>query len=239
MSAFSLTRPVLNRGRSLAWPAQRRWTWGFFASMSNERLELSDAGGNPSLVTTVRDYVSMMLDGPTTAQLYASGWRFFEQRPDMLDDFQEPIAARRDVLQRIPEELFKPLLWLMIGGDNSGTALHYDVLGTHAWLTVIEGKKRLALHPPASWDLQYESKRKRARQVLDMRRNCGPWRYLEIGKGDLLFIPAGWWHEVVNDGPTIGLTRNFASPDIVAAVAARVREAGYVWLLPWLKTEVV
>ena len=207
--------------------------------MRDKPLELSDAAGNPALVATVSDYVETILarqDLPI-AHLYASGWRFFEQCPDMLGDFIEPISGSQDALQRIPTELFKPLLWLMIGGDNSGTALHYDVLGTHAWLAVIEGRKRLALHPPALCDGQYESQRERARWVLDMRRDCEAWRYVEIERGDVLFIPAGWWHEVINGGPTIALTRNFASPDIVETVAARVREHGHAALLPWLKTE--
>lgn len=240
MRAFSLNGPLLRPGGSRLWPAQRRWNWQFFASMPGARLELSDAAGNPSLVTTVTDYVQAILQRPNVplAQQYLSGWRFFEERPDMLNDFAEPITASQDALQRIPAEIFKPLLWLMIGGDNSGTALHYDVLNTHAWLTVIEGRKRLALHPPVLGDCPYERKRERALQVLATRRNCGDWRYFEIEKGDLLFIPAGWWHEVVNDAPTIGLTRNFASPDIIEAVAACVREQGHTALLPWLTREV-
>ena len=228
--------PVLSRGHTRSWPAQRRWTWEFFASMSDARLELSDSAGASSSGATVRHYVQAILQRANLpiAQRYASGWRFFEQRPDMLNDFTEPITRSQDALQRIPEKLFKPLLWLMIGGDNSGTALHYDVLNTHAWLTVIEGKKRLALYPPVLFDSQYAEKRKRAQQVLAKRRNFDEWRYVEIEKGDLLLIPAGWWHEVVNEGPTIGLTRNFASPDVVAAVAASAREQGHSSLLPWL-----
>lgn len=239
MRAFSLMEPVLSRGRSRCWRAQRRWNWEFFASMSHERLELTDSVDDQPLVATVRDYVQAILHRAKLpiAQRYASGWRFFEQRPDMLNDFYEPITRSEDALQHIPEKLFKPLLWLMIGGDNSGTALHYDVLNTHAWLTVIEGRKRLALHPPALCDWQYERKRECALQVLAGRRDCGDWRYLEIEKGDLLFIPAGWWHEVVNEGPTIGLTRNFASADVIDVVMARVREQGHSALLPWLTKE--
>ncbi|QCP48993.1 hypothetical protein FAZ95_07235 [Trinickia violacea] len=239
MNSLSLTEPVLLGGASLSWSAQRRWSWDFFAAMRNEHLELSDAAGNPSLEVRVSHYVQALQKGGNwrMSRLYAAGWRFFEQRPDMLRDFPEPITISQDRLQGIPERIFKPLLWVFIGAEGSGTALHHDVLNTHAWLTVIEGKKRLALHPPTPCDDDYDAQRKSARHVLATRRNRGAWRYLEVAKGDLLFIPATWWHEVVNEGPTIGLTRNFASPDIVGSVAARAREQGHLALLPWLERE--
>ncbi|MGN6233358.1 MAG: hypothetical protein ACTHNZ_19605 [Trinickia sp.] len=75
MRAFSLNGPLLRPGGSRLWPAQRRWNWQFFASMPGARLELSDAAGNPSLVTTVTDYVQAILQRPNVplAQQYLSG----------------------------------------------------------------------------------------------------------------------------------------------------------------------
>jgi hypothetical protein len=204
--------------------------------MQQENLELSDAAGNSLYRTTVGRYVHSLRRTGTSpmARLYAAGWRFFEQRADMLDDFDEPIPDTQDLLQRIPERLFKPLLWLFMGPDGSGTALHYDVLGTHAWLAVIEGKKRLALHPPTPSDDDDCALRETAQRILLARNDCEGWRYLEISKGDLLFIPANWWHQVVNEGPTIGLTRNFVSHDILGAVTAHARGQGHLALLSWL-----
>ena len=40
-------------------------------------------------------------------------------------------------------------------------------------------------------------------------------RFVEAttGPGDLVFIPRGWWHSVVNlDSYTVALTHNFCSP---------------------------
>jgi hypothetical protein len=62
---------------------------------------------------------------------------------------------------------------------------------------------------------------------LHKRQNFGPWRYFEVSSTDLLCIPSDWWHEVVNDGPTIGLTRNFASPDISEHVVRAATDRMY------------
>ncbi|AKH65232.1 MULTISPECIES: cupin-like domain-containing protein [Photorhabdus] len=231
-----LTSPILLKGVTLDWAAHWRWTWKFFSGMQEQKLALSNASGEFEVEVPVCEYIQALKSGEgKLASLYASGWRFFEQNSDMLKDFSEPVQVVDDLLQSIPEKLFKPLLWIFIGADCSGTALHYDALETHAWLAVIEGKKRLALHPPACWDHEYEQQRAQALQVLEKRCDKGVWYYLEVNKGDLLFIPATWWHEVANEGPTISLTRNFASPEIAHQVANCARTLEFHQLLPWLE----
>jgi len=112
--------------------------------------------------------------------------------------------------------------------------LHHDVLDTHAWLAVIAGRKRFALHPPARWDNDFEAKQREAAEILAERRSREQWRYLELERGAIILIPGRWWHVVVNDGATIGLTRNVATPDILADVAAAVRAQQLTHLVPWL-----
>lgn len=228
--------PALLKGATRDWRANRRWTWDFVNGLANETLALTDAQGKSAGEVRLTEYLHALQsnEGPLTS-LYASGWRFFERHPDMLGDFGEPTDAAPDVLQRIPLRLFKPLLWIFIGPSGSGTTLHYDVLDTHAWLAVIRGRKRIALHPPAMLDADYDRHRADALTVLAERRGQGRWRYLELNPGDLLLIPCGWWHEVVNEGLTLGLTRNFATPDIHERVAQAARAQGLASLRPWLE----
>lgn len=157
----------------------------------------------------------------------------------MLRDFDEPAAAHGDLLQRLPVRAFNPLLWLFLGGAGTGTAFHRDVLDTHAWLAVLAGRKRFVLHPPADFasDADFDEHARTAAAVLDERQSRGAWRYLELHPGDVILIPSRWWHAVVNEGPTLGLTRNFATPDILPRVVAAMRAQSLTRLLPWLTGE--
>lgn len=227
--------PALLKGATADWRAHRRWTPDFLAGLPDGVLSLTDAAGEPAGEAGLALYLAALRDGEQPlASLYASGWRFFERHPDMLADFSEPAQAGPDMLQTIPSRLFKPLLWIFIGAQGSGTQLHHDVLDTHAWLAVIGGRKRIALHPPALFQ-DYAARRGEALAILEARRDHGNWRYVELEPGDLLLIPSSWWHEVVNEGLTVGLTRNFATPDIHERVARAARQQGLTPLRAWLE----
>ena len=230
------SEPALLIGTTDHWQAHRRWTWDFISCLADDVVALTNVHGEPAGEVRLTDYMRALRDGEKPlASLYASGWRFFECHPDMLSDFSEPPEARPDILQRVPQHLFKQLVWIFIGPEGSGTSLHYDVLDTHAWLVVIHGRKRIALHPPRLLTGDYDRHRADAIAVLRERRNRGLWRYVDLDPGGLLLIPAGWWHEVANEGLTLGLTRNFATPDIHKQVAQAAHIQGLASLQPWLE----
>lgn len=233
--------PVVLSGAASTWTAMYLWTWPFFEQMTSTQIELTTSEGNPGGTVSVADYVRSIVSSDAATPyryLYASGWRFFETHPDMLHDFSEPNFAHDDALKRIPHRVFNPLLWLFLGGDGTGTMLHYDVLFTHAWLAVIAGRKRIALHPPANFDDCFEEKLHESSTVLNDRHPHRDWLYLEVDAGDIIFIPSRWWHVVVNKGATIGLTRNIATPDIIDGVKEAARTLKLTKLLPWLSSHV-
>lgn len=228
------TEPIVLRGAATAWPAYQRWTWEFFAQLPALELDLVGPDGAACGRSALADYVAAILAGQQ-GERYAAGWRFGEVLPALLDDFTEPAEATPDALARIPVRVLSPLLWLFLGGDGTGTALHHDSLATHAWLAVLAGRKRIALHPPAAWDpAAFAAGRRAAHDVLREERGQGAWRFLAVERGDLALIPSQWWHAVVNDGPTLALTRNVATPEIVARVAAAARADGLTRLVPYL-----
>ncbi|CAE7849378.1 unnamed protein product, partial [Symbiodinium necroappetens] len=129
--------------------------------------------------------------------------------------------------------------WLLIGGAGSGSRFHIDAYGCGAWSVCLEGRKRWALYPPGSLPPG----------VIDM----GPGRFaspspvfwfsevlpsllpaqrppidLVTQAGDLLYIPPGWWHCVLNlTTPCVAFTRNVAyGLRAASAVAAALSAAG-------------
>jgi len=108
-----------------------------------------------------------------------------------------------------------------VGGAQSGTRLHVDPFETSAWNLVTEGRKRWVLFPPSAWPpaLDWSSDGSFVApgaamwfQMLNegAKAACRREGCLEIeqGPGDLLFVPHGWWHCVVNLELTVAFTQN-------------------------------
>ena len=111
--------------------------------------------------------------------------------------------------------------WLIIGPERSGSTFHKDPNATSAWNAVIRGSKYwimfpgLALPPGvfvsgdqsevtsplsiAEWLLTYHE---------EARRTSGCMEGI-CCEGELVHVPSGWWHLVVNLEPAIAITQNF------------------------------
>jgi hypothetical protein len=111
--------------------------------------------------------------------------------------------------------------WLIVGPARSGSTFHKDPNGTSAWNAVVQGKKYWIMFPPAAqvpgvyvsqdssevtsplsiaeWLLTFHEE---ARQLPECVEGV-------CHGGEILHVPSGWWHLVVNLEPGIALTQNF------------------------------
>ncbi len=119
--------------------------------------------------------------------------------------------------------------WLVIGPPRSGSSFHVDPSRTSAWNALLRGRKRWVLYPPGctppgvrvgvardggekynsptplKWLLKHYPA---ARACLTCAQ--AP---LEVTQeaGELIYVPSGWWHMVLNLEETIAVTQNFAN----------------------------
>lgn len=111
--------------------------------------------------------------------------------------------------------------WLIVGPERSGSTFHKDPNGTSAWNAVIQGAKYWIMFPPsaqvpgvyvsqdssevtsplsiAEWLLTFHDE---ARQLPECVEGI-------CHAGEILHVPSGWWHLVVNLENGIALTQNF------------------------------
>lgn len=117
-----------------------------------------------------------------------------------------------------------PYRWVLIGPERSGTGMHVDPLWTNAWVAVLQGKKRWMLFPPetplhkigiekgkpqmnsATWYSKFYDKVTSAKWPIEWR----PYEVLQ-NPGEIVFVPNGWPHLVVNLELTVAVTHNYAS----------------------------
>lgn len=174
---------------------------------------------------------------------------FIDERLCLLEDYTVPppfagFDLFQDVLDNDCEECSSPppYRWILMGPSRSGTGLHIDPLGTHAWVTIVEGCKRWVLFPPDTdpksiamqspqipsviWFSQYYPKimpeHPNAIEVLQM-------------PGETVYVPAGWPHLVLNLIDTVAITQNYATEyPALHRLVDSVEEAEPELLKDWL-----
>lgn len=137
-----------------------------------------------------------------------------------------------DLLQHLGAEQRPDHTWIIVGPKRSGSVFHIDPNATHAWNACITGRKRWIFYPPGvpppgifpsedgdevalplsvgEWIIQFweehiEQYHIRPKQNRPMECTTHP--------GDVVFVPHGWWHCVINlDDSNIAITHNYISP---------------------------
>jgi histone arginine demethylase JMJD6 len=217
-------RPVIIRGAMDDWKAMRRWRVdGVSRRYRDAKFHLRDNKNGPADYVTLPNLVRYSRENRHDDPMYLFDSHFAKAKATkgMLKDFRVPRYFREDLVAIIPEKHRESYRWILCGGQRSGSAIHTDPLGTSAWNALISGHKRWFLlpphytadqvgvkgfgsrHPPANWwkDL-YPEKRKLKGAVECIQ-----------GPGEIIYVPGGWWHIVINLDVTFCVTQNFVSPN--------------------------
>ncbi|WVR09309.1 hypothetical protein IAU60_006374 [Kwoniella sp. DSM 27419] len=118
-----------------------------------------------------------------------------------------------------------------LGPPLTYTPLHRDVYGSYSWSANVVGRKVWWLFPP---DRLERVKDKHGELVFDVRELEGEGGGMKIlqEEGEIIFVPSGWHHQVVNLDFCISINHNFfASPtipsvyDTLATGQARVEDS--------------
>ncbi len=126
--------------------------------------------------------------------------------------------------------------WLIIGPERSGSTFHKDPNATSAWNAVIQGAKYWIMFPPsasvpgvfvskdssevtsplsiAEWLLEFHAE---ARTLPECREGV-------CEAGEILHVPSGWWHLVVNLEDGIALTQNFVPESHLGGVLSFLKD---------------
>ena len=200
-------RPVVLTNVAADWPAMRDWTPEYF----KRRF-----GSKPVAIGYDRD---MPFDAFIDAVLASSSaqpgpymYRSFlhEVLPELLPDVipQNRFAfPRRYASPLMPEVWRRPdgYLKLLIGGVGSKfPVMHFDGDNAHAAITQIHGVKEFVMYAPEDAPYLYPKKFFPNHSRVDDPTLQDPQRFpllalarqyrTELGPGDMIFVPARWWH---------------------------------------------
>ncbi|KAJ5161200.1 hypothetical protein N7492_006592 [Penicillium capsulatum] len=217
---FILTEPVKN------WPVYKNWSVGTLLSQYGQEKFRAEAVDWP-----LRTYGDYMADNSDESPLYLFDRAFVSkmglkvgapaETPDAA--YWPPACFAEDLFSVLGED--RPdRQWLIIGPERSGSKFHKDPNATSAWNAVLRGPKYWIMFPSgdkippppgvfvsddqsevtsplsiAEWLLTFH---------VEARRTPGCMEGI-CGEGEILHVPSGWWHLVVNIEPSIAITQNF------------------------------
>jgi histone arginine demethylase JMJD6 len=140
----------------------------------------------------------------------------------LLRDYAVPEYFREDLFGIVGEKRRPPYRWVVIGPPRSGSSVHVDPLATSAWNALISGRKRWCLFPPSPTLKKPHLKPKGIGldgesvtwfKKMYPRTRSSDWphhRPLDAvqNPGEIMYVPDGWWHAVLNLEHTVAVTQN-------------------------------
>lgn len=172
---------------------------------------------------TLSDYVAYMNNNHDESPLYLFDRAFVEKMSLTVGQdgaYSAPTCFSEDLFMLLGRH--RPdHRWLIVGPERSGSTFHKDPNATSAWNAVIRGSKYWIMFPNsitppgvfvsddqsevtsplsiAEWLLSFHEEARQSPGCVE--GICGP--------GEVLHVPSGWWHLVVNLEPAIAITQNF------------------------------
>ncbi|KOC08404.1 F-box and JmjC domain protein [Aspergillus flavus AF70] len=217
---FILTEPVKE------WPAYQNWTVESLLSKYADTVFRAEAVDWP-----FKTYVEYMKNNSDESPLYLFDRAFVTKmdlkvgQPDQEPDatYWPPPCFGEDFFSVLGND--RPdRQWLIIGPERSGSTFHKDPNATSAWNAVVRGSKYWIMFPSSSKlppppgvyvsedQSEVTSPLSIAEWLLgfhaEARRTPGCIEGI-CQEGEILHVPSGWWHLVVNIEPAIAITQNF------------------------------
>ena len=211
-------KPVIITDALSNWPALEKWTRNYLINISGDvKLAVGPVDMKMDDYFLYSDTVS------EERPLYLFDSKFGERIPLLNDDYEVPIYFREDLFSILGTE--RPdYRWLIIGPMRSGSSFHIDPNSTSAWNAVVKGAKKWILFPPdvnppgvhpSSDGSEVASPVSITEWFMNFYAQTKHWKKRPVEcicrAGEVLFVPNGWWHLVVNLEDSIAITQNYVS----------------------------
>ena len=222
-------RPLMIQGLTERWPASKNWTFeALCRNYGNVLFQCGDDDNGKSMKMKMKHFLGYMHHQKDDNPLYIFDSTFNERgatRP-LRHDYEVPKYFKQNLWDEMPKDKDPPHSWFLIGPQRSGTTVHIDPLGTSAWNTLLQGRKRWFVIEPKAPKKIVEGieflKRDEDDEAIMYFTHTVPlirrkyekqFEMFEIIQhpGETIFLPGGWWHAVLNLDDTVAVTHNYVN----------------------------
>ncbi|MFF0868430.1 JmjC domain-containing protein [Nonomuraea sp. NPDC003560] len=208
--------PLIIRRAALDWPLARTVRdGGLLARFGDQEVGATRTGERRTM--TLAEALALNSDEFDPWYLC---WNVHGRRDELVGELPEAFASWFDWL---PEPVRPAWTWIFVGPSGTGTPLHLDTMGSSAWNALLSGAKEWRVMSPrrsVRAGLLSQAVAETLPDVGDVEYTCTQH------PGDLLFVPGGWAHEVMNTGDTVSITGNFVNASNIGTVEAALTRSG-------------
>jgi hypothetical protein len=219
-------KPVILTDVVTQWPAWGKWNEAHLLDVCGEQMFQAEA-----VKMTMQNYLTYARQAAEESPFYLFDKSVLGSCPHLSSDFEVPSYFTEDLFSVLGDRR-ADFRWLIVGPLRSGSTFHIDPNRTSAWNAVLQGRKKWIMFPPhitppgvfpsadgaevtspvsvVEWFLNFYD---------DARNSAHPPIEFVCHPGEMVFIPHGWWHLVINLDFSIAITQNYVSsanlPDVL------------------------
>ncbi len=168
------------------------------ANCRHLKASFRDTKGWTTEMDITHDQVKRIVEAQMT--ICATALAYEGPRKAFIEDFRKSITAAN-----------QPYFNSYYSPDGKGYSLHFD---THpVWLLQVEGRKRWQVapepemvNPPGNISFPPDREELKLPWITVKRPDKSTFRDVVLRPGDVLYIPAGTWHEATAQGHSLALT---------------------------------
>lgn len=219
MNFEEVNKPVLLEGCIDNWDALRKWDRDYLMKLCGDDVKFAVGPVEMKL----GEYFGYSDQVREERPLYLFDPKFAEKVPTLGSEYEVPVYFREDLFGVLGNE--RPdYRWIIIGPAGSGSSFHVDPNSTSAWNAVIKGSKKWILFPPdvippgvhpSPDGAEVASPVSIMEWFMNFYGATKNWKKKPIEcickAGEVMFVPNGWWHLVINLEESIAITQNYVS----------------------------
>ena len=206
--------PYLVENYANKWVASKKWTFKYLKNIKGSNLKVNTVRGNTAsnegkiISIKFKNYISQISSNKT--KNYLTTFYLFKKFPELIKDIDYEYIKSNSIFCHV-------LSW--IGPKNSITGFHCD--WSENINVQVKGKKIFYLVSPKFNKYMYindKFERISTTSHIDLKKiKSNKFNFfkkakvikVKLKKGDLIYIPRGWWHYVKSLEPSIGVSFHF------------------------------
>lgn len=201
-------RPVVLEGYAADWPSVRDWSFDSLAQRCGHiPVVISAYTSSAARDATFGEFVTLLKEAPPNGAppIYLQEWYYKTSCPELADDMPELDIAHYDFRRDLYGAAASTNHQLWLGQAGGITRLHQDAYSVDVMHVQIVGEKLWYIMGPAA-ELRFGQRGEPDLETLCKSPDTQLMRFV-LSPGDVLYLPAWWYHRIVLLTDSIGLGR--------------------------------